>query len=473
MMVKFFSIVILTITLLTAQSSSERLQKGIYLQETVGDLDGAISIYKQIVQTAQESRSNAAQAQFRLGVCLEKKGQQAEAARIFQKVVSDYPEQTGLVTRAKALLPSGPKMLPAPWIDGEILDLTARMGDSSLPASVVKMRFSVQSDKTHPGNWRFENRTYNVASMFTLQVEANKETLRPVLALSRGYHPILGESQITYQAGEVHAEVKGKDPKTLKLDGPVFDSNEIVGVLRRLPLAIGYKTSLPIFTAGGVEPTQISIAVTAEDDVKTPAGDFRAYRIEANQSQTYWISTDVSRYLVKLEHGPMITALLSSVGRSDQRSAYRNEKLGILLNLSPGWTAEDAASFEPNKQALQLVDPESQAIVTLSIEPRKLTTPPTLAGMRAEAENGYKSPQFPDQKLRQHTWQTRQVGGHPALSWIADSSDTFTRTKPMILYTIWVRSASSKAVFSALVDPTDFESLRQRLDDIVNTFTLR
>jgi TolA-binding protein len=89
MVMKFVSIVLLTVNLVGAQSASELLQKGIYLQETVGDLDGAIKIYKQIAQTAQESRANAAQAQFRLGVCLEKKGLQAEAARVLQKVVTD------------------------------------------------------------------------------------------------------------------------------------------------------------------------------------------------------------------------------------------------------------------------------------------------------------------------------------------------------------------------------------------------
>ena len=474
MVMKFVSIVLLTVNLVGAQSASELLQKGIYLQETVGDLDGAIKIYKQIAQTAQESRANAAQAQFRLGVCLEKKGLQAEAARVLLKVVTDYPEQTSLVTRAKALLPSGPKLLPAPWIDGEILDLSASMGESSLPSAAVKMRFAVRSDKSHPGNWRFENRIYNVASMFVLQVETDKSTLRPVMALSRGYHPFFGESQTTYQDGEVRTEVKGKDPKTLKLDGPVFDSNEILGILRRLPLTAGYKTSFPVFTAGvGVEAAPMQVSVTAEEDVKAPVGDFRAYRVEVNQGMIYWISTDPSRYLVKFEQGSMMTALLSSVSRSDRPSVYRNEKLGTSLNLSPGWTAEDAVSLDANKQVVQLLDSESQAIVTLSIEPRKLTTPPTLAGMRTEAERNYKQPQFPKQTLRPDTWQTRQVGGHPALGWIADATDAFTYKTPVVLYTTWVRSDSSKAVFSAQVDPADFEAFRQRLDQIIDTFTLR
>src|ERR1017187_9226064 len=78
------------------QTASELLQKGIYLQETVGDLDSAIKTYRQVVQMAKESRDNAAQAQYRLGLCLLKKDQQAEAAKTFQQIIDLYPEQTDL-----------------------------------------------------------------------------------------------------------------------------------------------------------------------------------------------------------------------------------------------------------------------------------------------------------------------------------------------------------------------------------------
>ena len=472
MLMKLVLSVVLAVMAAQAQSKSELLQRGIYLQETMGDLDGAIKIYKQIAQTAQESRGTAAQAEFRLGVCLEKKGQHTEAARVLQKVITDYPEQAELVARAKALLPSGLKLLPAPWVDGEILDLSGTVGSNSLPSGAVKMRFAVQSSKTHPGNWVFENRLYNVASMFTMRVEADKDSLLPVRSMSLGYHPMFGQTQTIYQDGEARTEVKGKEPKTAKLEGQVFDSNEIVAVLRRLPLAAGYKVALPIF-ASGIDEAPMHIEVTGEDDVKTPVGDFRAYRVEINQGQTYWIANDASRYLVKLEQGSMITAVLSSISRSDQAGVYRNDKLGISLNLPSGWTAEEAASIDPKQQVVQLIDSDTQAIVTLSIEPRKLTTPPTVQGMRTEAERNYKQPQFPTQTLRPDTWKTSQVGGHPALSWIADSSNMMAQNTPTVLYTTWVRSDTLKAVFTAQVNPGEFESFRPRFDQIVDTFTLR
>ncbi len=472
MVMKILLSVVLTVTLIRAQSKSELLQRGIYLQETMGDLDGAIKIYKQIAETAQQSRGTAAQAEFRLGVCLEKKGQSDEAVRVLKKVITDYPEQTDLVARAKALLPSGLKLLPAPWIDGEILDLSGTVGSTSLPSGAVKMRYSVRSSKTHPGNWVFENRLYNVASMFTMQVEADRETMQPVRSLSLGYHPMLGDTQSVYQDGEVRTEVKGKEAKTMKVEGQVFDSNEVLAVVRRLPLAMGYKTSIPVVSAAGMDVAQMRVTVTAEDDVKTPAGDFRAYRVELNQGMTYWISTDPSHYPVKYEQGTMMTAVLSAIGRTDQPSVYRNEKMGISLNLPGGWTAEEAASLDAKKQEVQFVDSDSQAIVLVSVEPRTRTKPPTLAGMRMEAEGNYKQLQFPKQDLRPDTWQTRQVGGHPALSWVADSINMFGNV-PMVLYTTWVRSDSSKAVFSAQVPPADFESFRQRFDQVVDTFTLR
>jgi hypothetical protein len=42
---------------LRAQTTSELLQKGIYMQETVGDLDGAFKLYRQDVDMNRDSRA--------------------------------------------------------------------------------------------------------------------------------------------------------------------------------------------------------------------------------------------------------------------------------------------------------------------------------------------------------------------------------------------------------------------------------
>src|SRR5579864_3316121 len=75
-----------------AQTAAELLQKGIYTQETAGDLDGAIQIFRQIVSSSPTQHEIAAEAQFRLAQALVRKGDLTGAALEYQKLARDYSE---------------------------------------------------------------------------------------------------------------------------------------------------------------------------------------------------------------------------------------------------------------------------------------------------------------------------------------------------------------------------------------------
>ena len=75
----------------TAATASELLEKAIYTEETVGDLEEAIQIYEKVLAESKESINAAAQAQFRIGTCYAKQGKTEEAAAAFQAVIDDYP----------------------------------------------------------------------------------------------------------------------------------------------------------------------------------------------------------------------------------------------------------------------------------------------------------------------------------------------------------------------------------------------
>jgi len=75
------------------------------------DIDKAIEIYSQIVKDAEAQRPQIAEAQYRLGVCLLKKGQKDKARDAFDTLVRQYSEQKGLVVKAQAELE---KLVPAP-----------------------------------------------------------------------------------------------------------------------------------------------------------------------------------------------------------------------------------------------------------------------------------------------------------------------------------------------------------------------
>jgi hypothetical protein len=86
----------------TAQpTAAEQLQRGIFLQETSGDLDGAAKIYRQIVDSHPAQREIAAQAQYRLGITLLQKGDAALAAQEIQRLSWDFPNYKELIDSAK------------------------------------------------------------------------------------------------------------------------------------------------------------------------------------------------------------------------------------------------------------------------------------------------------------------------------------------------------------------------------------
>jgi hypothetical protein len=92
---------------LYAQTAGELLQKGIYSQETAGDLDGAISVYRQIVNSGSSPRDIAAQAQYRLAQSLLQKGDLTNGAQEFSNLARNYADYgklvSSLATQARGL----------------------------------------------------------------------------------------------------------------------------------------------------------------------------------------------------------------------------------------------------------------------------------------------------------------------------------------------------------------------------------
>lgn len=86
-----------------SQTLAELMQKAIYAQQTAGDLDTAIRIYRQILGSAPD-RKTAAEAQYRLAQALLQKGDLSEAAREFQ-MLANYSEYKQVVAALAAQLP--------------------------------------------------------------------------------------------------------------------------------------------------------------------------------------------------------------------------------------------------------------------------------------------------------------------------------------------------------------------------------
>ena len=87
-----------------AESIGERLYKGVYQEETVGDLKAAMKIYQEIVADEKANRPHVAQATYRLGMCYVKQGQKEQAIQTFGELIEEFPGQAKLLERARGQL---------------------------------------------------------------------------------------------------------------------------------------------------------------------------------------------------------------------------------------------------------------------------------------------------------------------------------------------------------------------------------
>lgn len=87
-----------------AESLSLLLQKGIYAEETERNLDAAIRIYEQITAEGAANRALAAQAQYRLAVCYQKKGNNEQAIAALNDLLKQIPADAALAPKAREAL---------------------------------------------------------------------------------------------------------------------------------------------------------------------------------------------------------------------------------------------------------------------------------------------------------------------------------------------------------------------------------
>ena len=297
---------------LQAATISDLLEQGVYAEETRGDLDAAMKLYRQILQEARQGTTITAQAQYRLGVCYYKQRRFAEANAAFESVISNYPQEKELVRMAGEYLAGAVALLPAPWADGEEMRLSIK---TPIGFELGFVSYAVRP-ATRDGKqvWRLSSRLVAGPKQASL-VDVEADSFKPIH--SRWKHSLLGDADAVYSGGKATITMKGKDEKesrTTDLGGVSYDNEAVVQLIRRLPLAPDYRTTLRVFSSlGGGNIIPIEIKVIGFEMVETPAGRFNCHRIHLGTvNQTFWYSADKHRYLVKFDAG-VIKAELTDV----------------------------------------------------------------------------------------------------------------------------------------------------------------
>ena len=120
------AIVLIFAAAIAAASPATMLEEGIYAEQTKGDLNEAIQIYRRIIADDAANRRHVSEALYRLGSCRLKQGDQQAAADAYGRLAGLYPERSDLIEQAEsqmaafyrehpdAAAPAHPVTLPDP-----------------------------------------------------------------------------------------------------------------------------------------------------------------------------------------------------------------------------------------------------------------------------------------------------------------------------------------------------------------------
>jgi len=449
-------------------SPSELLEKAIHAEETAGNIDEAIKLYEQVIIEGKAARNAAAQAEYRLAQCLLKKNKPAEANAELEKLIKEFPEEKELVAKARKQLPSEIKLLPAPWQDHEAQQLNLKLASGLDIGTYV---YRVDSER-HEGKEAWRCRTRSFVPLNGMQssstVLAEKESFAPIS--SRWMISLLGNVEAVYRPQVVVVkDLLKKTEHEIALDGPVFDNEQAAELFRRLPLAVGYKTTVPIVSTL-TSKIPLGLEVTGKETLEVPAGKFECFKVALNIGQTFYISTDEHRYAVKFEAGGAIGELTHTY-QLEPGKPLKFDGRGFSLTLSEGWFAYapmPVKKDDPEKAFL--LDSDGAATAWIVAKSPKAEEKGKSIKQRIEAEIGEVKPTLKDFHVRADGVKQRTVADKPAFSVVADYTDG---DKKMVMYGANVLGDKLELQFVAMIAADRFEAFLPEFDKLVESLQLK
>lgn len=448
---------------------TELMELGVYSEETKGDIDAAMKVYQQILDDAKTSQSLAAQALFRLAICHDKKGDIAAASATFERLIKEYPAEKDLVAAASDYLADGAALLPAPWAHRE-----ETCYEVKLPSGVKAGfgRYTVESgERDGRKTWRFTSLVFAGNKNWSrLDVEAG--SMKPIHSEWRNL--LLGSAEANYASGKVDVDIRNVGRRQLDLAGVVYDNEEAIQLIRRLPLAAGFKKTINVFVSLNGLTIPVEVAVAGTEQITVPAGTFECYKVVLSLvggQQTFWYSTAPRRHLIRFEANG-VTVETNSINEDTAPAPveYREPTLGFRVTVPAGAIfRRDDGPDSLRRQTVHIVDAEARGVNTVKVEPQANFDPATVSSLRAFADHQIAmGKKFVQQiNVRTDTWRETTVDGQPALTVIADQVQGPVKAVVYIAFSLIDGNAVD---ISATVAPEDAESYQPRFDELVASF---
>ncbi len=456
-----------------AANASTLLEKALYTEQTVGDLDAAIALYAQIIDDEGRRGPHAAQAQYHLGLCLLKQGSTADANDAFDTLIRTYPDQASLVAQARQQLAAAPSELtldPAPWADGEFLTYHLGLPTGRRVGILFQMAHAVQVDGED--TWQLEVRRLvanNADNYGVSRVLVNPDSQRPLRSMFR--HGLLGNADVRYETDGVVVSRQAGEHR-LAHSPALFDNEQALHLLRTLPLEPGYRAELSLLLPWTGEATDAVIEVTDTEPCEVPAGAFECHVVKLDMGkmvQTLWYTTSPERYLARVEASGVLVEL-AEIGRIalDETVPFGMDDFGFGGSLPAGWLLDERRSAERvNSALIRFLDPEAAVIAAVEIN-RCQRCPGLVESTERELEGAIG--RFEGFAMRDGSWTERAIGGRAAISFIGD----YVRNgEPWVQYRLYTFIENVRLEFIFRTPVGRFEQLRPTLDAIAESVDQR
>lgn len=356
-------------------------------------------------------------------------------------------------------------LLPVPWTDGEEMRLDLKFSNG---AKIATAEYAVKSLETNgKKKWVFINRIFG-ASRSLSRVEAEANTLRPLHSMWK--HSLIGEAEAQYTPEESVISLKNKDkPKRIELEGAVYDNEEAIQLLRCLPLAGGYKTTIQFLSslsAGSIVPVQVT--VTGPERINVSTGMFDCYKVALSVHQTFWYSADAHRYLVRYEAGGAVAELSQiAMPRPGQPEKYQEPDLGLSLAVPYDWRLFDKSGDAGTAAAMiDILDPEMATTTFLKAFKMESIAPEKRKTVRTWAEDealGF-SKTWKNFQVRPDSWKDQVIAGREGVTFVGDYADRQTNKVVLAAFTF---GALSGAEFVMETTPQDLEAARSKFRTVL------
>jgi len=376
------------------------------------------------------------------------------------------------------------KLDPAPWIDGEVMELRLKRPTGREYGTII---YSAKSNTLDGNNmWQIISHMYvteGSLSQYTF-VEADADSFAPIYGQTTNW---MGDFVAEYNEENVRLTVdtQGKEStRDVPIKGIAYDNEQALYLIRRMPLAENYEGSFPIFSVQGGTRIECRIKVLGTEEVTVEAGTFTCYKTDLSiyagnlrtLQHTLWFSADKHKYLVKYDVGGTATMELAEVWQKDKNKplAFDDEESYFTVSVPTDWRLYNYGSGQ--QSSLQLIPPEVKAWAVLVWQKRG-TDPDsasvmTIAKADCEKLKGF----FENYTTVETSWKEYKINGLEAAQYLATYREKgnplrkYTKPKQMVEYRTYLVDESNVYWFVFRIEEDEFLENKAEFDSIVNGF---